>query len=265
LTIGGKVKGIWKNTSTANRIIAISALVSAISTLAYAAITFATLSTLGQQLTILRTQIDIMRRSSDIATDQMWQAIGNVNWMAREMDSALMQNKSAMLVTERNAKSALDASISISHQDQRAWVVMKEVQFKLIPDKSSFTVDIEFTNTGKTAAIDIRAATEIVRTDPAVEPVFDYTKEMSRMGGTMGPGQDFFSARGMMVDLSPLDFSNVILGRRKMYAAGTIWYGDVFGNAHETTFCYEYTSIPQGPPGKGLLGTFACTFHNSVK
>ncbi len=65
----------------------------------------------GGQLGVMRGTLDEMKRGGVAATDQAWQAIGNINWLARTMDGSLQQ-----------AQRALDASIEISRTDQRAWV-----------------------------------------------------------------------------------------------------------------------------------------------
>ncbi len=53
-----------------------------------------------------------MKSSGATATKQLWDAIGNMNWMARTADGALRQTRESMAAGDRQSKAALAASIS---------------------------------------------------------------------------------------------------------------------------------------------------------
>ena len=42
----------------------------------------------GGQLQVMRDTLAEMKRIGQSATEQIWQAIGNINWLAREMNCA---------------------------------------------------------------------------------------------------------------------------------------------------------------------------------
>jgi hypothetical protein len=50
----------------------------------------------GSQLTAMRGQLDEMKRSGATSTDQMWRAVGNINWLAQSMDLSQKSTKRAM-------------------------------------------------------------------------------------------------------------------------------------------------------------------------
>jgi hypothetical protein len=74
------------------------------------------------QLSVMQGTLAEMQRSGNAATNQTWQAIGNINWLARTMDGSLQQNRQSMVAGTEQSKASLKAVIDASKLDQRAWV-----------------------------------------------------------------------------------------------------------------------------------------------
>ena len=74
------------------------------------------------QLQVMRDTLAEMKRSGQSATEQIWQAIGNNNWLAREMNYVRDQSSASAAANARNAKAALDASIAASTSELRPYV-----------------------------------------------------------------------------------------------------------------------------------------------
>ena len=65
----------------------------------------------GRQLATMHGTLIEMKRSGEQSTEQMWSAIGNMNWMARSMDWS-----------QKVSQRGVDASVNALEQEQRAWV-----------------------------------------------------------------------------------------------------------------------------------------------
>jgi hypothetical protein len=55
----------------------------------------------GGQLSVMRGTLETMKQSSSQTTDQVWRAIGNLNWMAQSMDTSQKQNQRSLEATLR--------------------------------------------------------------------------------------------------------------------------------------------------------------------
>ena len=105
------------------------------------------------QLQVMSGQLRQMRQSSADATNQVWQAVGNINWMARSMDWSQKEAQRSIELSEQESRTALNASIANSRLEQRPWLgaatdigVMDSD--KPLPDAMNFGV----INYGKTFA-----------------------------------------------------------------------------------------------------------------
>jgi len=65
------------------------------------------------QLTVMQGQLNEMKRSGEQSTEQMWSAIGNVNWMARSMD---LSQKESQKGIESNARQSQEQFTKILGQ-----------------------------------------------------------------------------------------------------------------------------------------------------
>jgi hypothetical protein len=61
-----------------------------------------------------------MRRSGQESTNQMWQAVGNVNWMARSMDLSQKSNQKAMADQVRKLQSVVDQTAKLAEDADTA-------------------------------------------------------------------------------------------------------------------------------------------------
>jgi|ERR1035438_993017 hypothetical protein len=119
------------------------------------------------QLKVMQGTLEQMRSSGSVATDQTWQAIGNMNWLARGMDTSTRQAQQAMATSQAQSKTALDASVEAARLDQRAWVGLAE--FTTIGGAETTdnghegfsykSVQIAIRNSGKTPAINLSVVT----------------------------------------------------------------------------------------------------------
>jgi hypothetical protein len=70
----------------------------------------------GGQLAVMRWTLEQMRQSNAEATNQVWQAIGNINWMARSMDSSQKQAQAAMDNSDRQNQQSIAATLKAAHE-----------------------------------------------------------------------------------------------------------------------------------------------------
>ena len=157
----GKVRGIWKNTSTANRIIAVSATVSALSTLCYALITLLMLSHLTTQTKSSIIAANAAKSAADTASKNMDLMKSSGDETKHQVDRLIAQQQrtaDAMEGSLQRSKAALDASIAIAHNEQRAWIVIpsKYGVFDIVAN-GPITYSIAFLNTGKSPADSVEA------------------------------------------------------------------------------------------------------------
>jgi hypothetical protein len=94
----------------------------AVATVAYAIVA-------GFQLGAMRGQMKVMRETQDdahqngiLATNQMWQAVGNVNWLARSMDWSQKVTRQSVEANERQSQSAIRTTQEQMRLEQRAWL-----------------------------------------------------------------------------------------------------------------------------------------------
>lgn len=198
------------------------------------------------QLKVMQGTLQEMKRSGSAATDQTWQAIGNINWLARTMDASVKQSQAA-----------LQASIDASRNDQRAWVGVEGFDGKAEIDKR-LIITVALKNTGKTPAINLTVSENATPVDAGKEPpLIDIPVEHSQ--GMLFPNQlytvplNVTSRRTQGLDAH--DYQLITSGAVVIYAYGTITYSDVFGRKHWTKFC-SYLA-----PGGGFN---VCKTHNET-
>jgi hypothetical protein len=114
------------------------------------------------QLDVMRRTLGEMQRSGVSATDQMWQAVGNLNWNARAAQEALNESRASNEKSARRSQAASDASIRAMQQDQRPWVTASRFELAYeIEGGKEITVKSFLLNSGKTPALKIVAATSV--------------------------------------------------------------------------------------------------------
>jgi hypothetical protein len=86
--------------------------------------------------------LDEAKRSGEQSTEQMWSAVGNINWMARSMDSS-----------QKQSQVSLQASIENFHLEQRAWLGLASVEMKPMKAPDPIRATMVVLNSGKTPAL----------------------------------------------------------------------------------------------------------------
>lgn len=144
----------WKKVSLPNKLTVLCTFIIAVATIWYSVTAHNQLAAMQKQLNIASKALDDAEHGNVIATDQIWKAIGNINWLAKEMMNAVNQAKISSATSEQDARKALDASIAAFRTDQRAWLNL--VDFHLaaepVPGKD-LTILFSIQNSGKTPAI----------------------------------------------------------------------------------------------------------------
>lgn len=198
----------------------------------------------GQLETMQKTLIE-MKHSGSVAMDQTWQAIGNMNWLAREMNYARDQSANVARTGERNAKLALDTSTAAARTDQRAWmdiIINRPPSFQ--PDKS-FSTTAEMKNLGKTPAKNIKFGDRFEGIPPSLHPIFN-DDTLAFVDAGMLPPQGPATRPVEITPGKPDDplgqgrFEAIRDGNIVAYYWGLIKYDDVFGFHHWLKFCYIY-------------------------
>jgi len=199
------------------------------------------------QWIVMEQTLSEMKRSGNTATDQLWQAIGNMNWMAHIADGSLHQ-----------AQKSLDTTIEQDRMDQRAWVVIDSIEkTATFPPNPPFGTIFKFSifpkNVGKTVARDVRIHSE----NPDASASFMENRHAILMSEDQLFHLSGTNKRAVMPDnpgpqaLAPKAQSPVPVfsggqepkrysdGQfRYSFILGRIDYTDAFGVSHWTHFCY---------------------------
>jgi hypothetical protein len=216
----------WKQTALHNKALVLTSVLVAFGTLFYAVAAVV--------------QIWILKQSGEQAAEQASRIIGNLNWLARSMNSALKESRRAEEAIRRQSQAALDASIEISRDDQRAWVGVEGFTGSIAVGKPlDFTV--AFRNSGKTPALGliVRVRSEVrLKGDKAP---FAYPN-VPRSRGVLQPnGIDSISSIDGHV-LDQFTYSRIRSGEVIAYVHGLVSYNDIFFRAHWLKFCFFLTS-----------------------
>jgi hypothetical protein len=199
-----------------------------------------------KQLGTMQNTLALMRQSGQQTTDQVNQMIGNLNWLAKGMDGSVQQTVAAMQASQKQAIGALNASIAASRLDQRAWICQTAVLPPVFRDgnRSVYLKDGEQTslstgivNSGKTPARNVMQENSY-RTLPfgvAFSP--RYPGGGSRRVGVILPGVPFQLATPVTERVTSAQVNTYVTGANVLYLYGRISYDDIFGQAHETTYC----------------------------
>jgi hypothetical protein len=97
----------WKKVSLPNKLTVLCTLIIAVATVWYAVTAHAQLASLQKQLGLTQQALFDAQHNSAVATDQTWQAIGNINWMARTTADSLRQSQAATEAGLRQNRDAL--------------------------------------------------------------------------------------------------------------------------------------------------------------
>lgn len=191
-------------------------------------------------------------QSASKQTDRM---INEANRIANSMEKTLEQSKKA-----------LDASIEMWRQDQRAWVgivkatapAFKEDSRRVhIKEGEKIAFGVVITNSGKTPARKFRAIAGH-RVLPSKAPfVPDYPKTMEfQSSAIIQPGMRRIVYFTRQETLTKEIIDAIKSKQAILYAYGTMHYEDIFGIPHKTTFCISLE--------KDLTAFIDCDTHNEA-
>lgn len=141
------------------------------------------------------------------------------------------------------AERALNTNIENFRLDQRAWINVGRTIYpsELKAGVSQVdTIGMEFVNSGKTQAIDVRAviAARTMFKDVPFSPAYQGTAPNSRTN--LRPGVPF-SVRLPNVTLSQEQVTAIRSGSLRLYVYGEISYQDIFTSHHCTKFCIYFS------------------------
>jgi hypothetical protein len=159
----------------------------------------------------------------------------------------------AMEASNLKAQAALDASILASRLDQRAWVVIS-------PGKRDINVGdpiylpLDFSNTGKTPALETQGFLVFKFITPTETLTFDKKGELPMILKTLFPNEKRpeiiplitrkdVTSKPEPTILTRALFDQLNLGDLFTVVFGQLTYNDAFGTPHWLKFC-EYVSLP---------------------
>jgi hypothetical protein len=136
------------------------------------------------QLKVMQGTLTEMKRSGGSATWQMWEAIGNINWLAKTMDAS-----------QKQAQMALEASIEQSNLDRRAWISPQTagITGEFLAGHM-MTVGVQYANVGREPALDVRPVYKFKRvaasafSNNTINPIIE--KDNICKGIRIAPGAD---------------------------------------------------------------------------
>ena len=226
-------------------------------------------------------QLPELKKSADAAADnataaknqsviakQAYESSGRAATDAIKASRQLVeQTKRSIESTQTAAQKALDASISASRLEERAWVSLHTQDVKATGSASGNAFQLEsfglsLINTGKSPALNI-VGHYMIRVRAGTDPIPDYDEEMGKLGRTTESSpSNFYTSKGD-VSFDAIFVKNQVLGpsstwkfdiggfgmgdrtdkRRHLlfyvYVLGTINYDDAVGTGkrHRTRFC----------------------------
>jgi hypothetical protein len=220
-----------------------------IATIAYAVIAAFQLAALNRETEIMQGTLAEMKRSGEQSTEQMWSAVGNINWMARSMD-----------LSQQQTQKSLQATVDNFHSDQRAWVGQIDSSVSEVKEGAPITFRVTIGNSGKTPALKVRTKISSAHGPKTTKFVPQYSEPNTsalQALGVLQPG-----GKGTMEQTTaPLtDISKFRSGAYLYYVFGRVDYEDVFGHPHWSTWCL-YVG---GEHSDNLRTTLQCDSYNNT-
>lgn len=226
----------FKSSSAHTQANIVCTIVMAIATCAYAFIAGRQLILINRQVGIMQGALDETKRSGEQSTQQMWSAVGNINWMARSMDWSQKEAQRSIELSEQENSKTLNASVEAFHTTQRPYVTIENMRFdpSLAEKQSKSVMQWDFHNAGKTPALRV-AYTHDVFIDGVKlgETPPDFPEETIIAADRSVGGQ-------LTVIWAPGIEDDIIAGTKKLELKATIRYTDIFKQWHTTTFCAAY-------------------------
>ena len=232
-----------------------------LATIAYAAIAGFQLVAMNGQLREMRESVEEAKRSGQQATDQMWKAVGNINWMARSMDWSQKTSQHAIESSEQQNKKTLQATIDQFRQDQRAWVGVTDVSMKdpVLAGRKFVWIGY-IANSGKTPSLETKILAYYTTGSGKTLPAFTYPPAKEPQGIMIIQPGSKFSLNGHEREDDPVLTQTQIDALKnqttRMYIYGQIEYRDVSNHHHTTHWCVWLES--------DLANTHPCDTYNDA-
>jgi hypothetical protein len=191
----------------------------------------------GCQLHVMQRQLDEMKRSGEQSTQQMWSAIGNINWEARSMDWNQKVAKQSIESNERQSRTTLQATIDTFHHEQRAWL-SAQTATGAPKESPPFKITFPIVNTGRTPAKNVIVYFNWNLANPTVQHLSLTFSGAPQHMAPISPGESltfFYNAPpGLHTD-------PILLAHLVPYVYGAVTYDDVFAQKHWRTYCFFVT------------------------
>ena len=223
------------------------------------------------QLDVMKDQTDSIVKQTDSLLQQTELLRNQTRLMAEQLEQADDAAKANDIQAEKSlqhnikqSKAALDNSIAVSRNDQRAWVGVKEVKFdQVMVIGRTPRIFIQLVNTGKTPAVDVAVASYVVSRTHLVKKDLESRQIGSRVSNiVMLPNASFTADATSDEAFSKQEQITAIQqGINRLFVVGTVYYGDVFRRSWKTDFCFRFEKMN----ADGLFIGAACAEHNSVE
>lgn len=212
-------------------------------TLVIAAAAWAQYRVTQGQLIVMQGQLDEGKRSGQIATQQMWSAIGNMNWMATTTDESLKQ-----------AGRAIEESRKRSIADQRPYVTIHTSgTIRVLPERP-LEFNVQLINWGKTLALNVTIVAAVWFGEGIEQSINRFFSDapsehpgrvddmylIPNIGNGDAKSPSFEYTTITSAPRSPSDKAITFITSHEGGArvAGRCWYKDTYGKWYHTDFCY---------------------------
>jgi len=215
------------------------------------------------QVLILVRQTDILglQRKDAIEAGKQTQAIAQANEKAaranertaRAMENTVAQSKAALKATVeqgrqslRQSRAALEGTLTMSRNDQRAWVGAMRPHGEIVAD-SPLKVTIILKNLGRTPALNVSYKARL-HWQPFSEPFkpHDLSTDSSTARGLLQPTEEVTLPLVEPKPLTKEEVGTIISREFTLYLYGEVSYDDVFAKHHRLKFAYHTTPTLDG-------------------
>jgi len=239
MQIWSRMKSAWKNTTIANKLMAIFTGIIAFATVVYMVCAW-------QQMFITGKQLSQMERDSQSSSDTWQRQLTIMEGQLDQMQKSAESDSTAWQQQLDIMQGQLTHIQEAAHLEQRAWVGLSNASHEPIEPNKPITGKFVFTNTGKTPAIIVTAGNTVCVRPPDFDiKSLAHAKEAkawmieTRSQGPFAPNATMDIAIRYPRGGGVSDDVVAAIRSKKMcfYVVGRIVYCDIFGVEHETRFC----------------------------
>jgi hypothetical protein len=199
-----------------------------VATVAYAIVAGLQLSAIRGQLEVMRGALSDSQRSGETTTNQIWQAVGNVNWMARTADQSSRNTYGEMENQSRALRESADSEISAN----RAWIVPD------LPPQHKGSIEeanLEWHNAGKTPAVSVFSTAEYFTGElpRRLRTCVEMERTLKKQPIDRWQFQGFVAENGRYE--TGLGHAPAWVGQQPIFVHGCVWYTDVLSGVERDT------------------------------